>query len=60
MAAPGEGDITFINQLLTRYIHNKLNGWSMQHEETDLKEPETIVRLVWNRFKETYKLGIVR
>ena len=60
MANLEEGDIEFINQLMTRYIQSKLDEWSLQNEQPDLTEPEAIVKEVWNRLKETHKLRVMR
>ncbi len=60
MANLEDDQIEFINQLITRYIQNKLNERSIEQEETDLTEPETIVKEIWNRLRETHKLRVVK
>ena len=52
-----ESEIAII--MMTDYIQCKLNKWSFQHEETDLIEPEVIVKEICNRLRGTHKLRIV-
>ena len=59
MANLEDDDITIINTLMTDYIQSKLNDWSIQHDETDLTEPKTIIKEIWKRLRETHKLRIV-
>jgi hypothetical protein len=60
MANLEDDQIEFINQLLADYIQNKLNERSIKQKETDLTEPETIVKEVWNRLKASHKLRVVK
>ncbi len=60
MANFEDDQIEFINKLLADYIQNKLNERSNKQEETDLTEPEAIVKEVWNRLRETHKLRVVK
>lgn len=56
----GNDDISIINALMTDYIQSKLNEWSIQQDETDLTEPEAIVKEIWKRLRETHKLRVIR
>jgi hypothetical protein len=60
MANLEDDQIEFINALMTHYIQNNLDELSIKMEETDLIEPEAIVKEVWNRLKETHKLRVVK
>jgi hypothetical protein len=42
------------------YIQRKLNKWTTKQEETDLTEPEAIVKEVWNRLRDTHRLRVVK
>jgi hypothetical protein len=55
-----DDQIEFINKLLAGYIQNKLEERSIKQTETDLTEPEAIVKEVWNRLRETHKLRVVK
>ena len=54
-----DDEIAIINTLMTDYIQSKLHEWSIQHEEPDLTKPETIIKEIWKRLRETHKLKIV-
>jgi hypothetical protein len=56
----GKDQLEFINILMVDYIQDKLKERSVKHEEMDLTEPETIVREVWNRLRETHTLRVVK
>ncbi len=60
MANLEDDQIEFINTLMTDYIQTKLEEWSVEQEETDLTETETIINEIWNRLRVTHKLRIVR
>jgi hypothetical protein len=60
MANLEDDEIEFINKLIAEYIQSKLNERSVDQEETDLTEPEAIVRQIWNRLRETHKLKVVK
>ena len=47
MANLEDDDIAIINTLMMDYIQSKLNEWSIQHEEADLTEPQTIIKEIW-------------
>ncbi len=55
-----DDQIEFINKVVADYIQNKLNEQSIEQEETDIAEPEAIVKEVWNRLRESHKLRVVK
>jgi hypothetical protein len=55
-----EDNIEIINTLMTDYIQSKLSEWAIQYKEADLTEPETIVKEIWKRLRETHKLRVVK
>ena len=59
MANLEDDQIEFINKLIADYIQSKLNERSIKQKETDLREPEAIVKEIWNSLRETHKLRIV-
>jgi hypothetical protein len=60
MANLEDDQIEFINKLMADYIQSKLKEWSVKQEETDLTEPEAIVKEIWNRLQKTHKLRVVK
>ena len=60
MANLEDDQIEFVNILIGDYIQNKLDEQSIKQKESDLTEPEAIVKEVWKRLKKTHKLRVVK
>ena len=48
------------NNLIAGGFYAELDEQSIKQKESDLTEPEAIVKEVWHRLKETHKLRVVK
>ena len=55
-----EDQIEFINNLIANYIQNKLEEHSLKQDEADLTEPDSIVKEVLNRLRNTHNVRVVK